>query len=285
MNVLTLAALTMREISRRRLPLAVGALSVAAVAATAWGFQRLATYSADGTPVPAPVVRLVSSQLLILLMFAYSGVLGLSCVLLAAPAVAGSIEDGVILTLLARPLGRAEFVVGRWLGLALPVALYAGIVSAAETAVVSVTTSYQPPHPVGMALHLAGQGIVMVTLALLLSTRMAAMTAGIVAVMAFFVAWIGGIAGALGQAFDKQSIAAVGTVIHFALPSDGLWRGALFDMEPDHLLELARATGPAARLNPFLADMSSSGGYLAWCCAWVVGVIALTIVSLNRREI
>ena len=37
--------------------------------------------------------------------------------------------------------------------------------------------------------------------------------------------------------------------------------------------------------NPFFAGSGPSPIYLAWCAAWVVGIVGLTIVSFRRREL
>ena len=49
-GVLTIAMVTVREVSRRRLVLALVVLSAAAIALTGWGFSRLpGVHNRDGT--------------------------------------------------------------------------------------------------------------------------------------------------------------------------------------------------------------------------------------------
>src|SRR5437879_10008512 len=40
---------------------------------------------------------------------------------------------------------------------------------------------------------------------------------------------------------------------HLLLPSDGLWRGAIYAMEPDTFIAAMRGLGTAGRANPFAA--------------------------------
>src|SRR5207237_9182647 len=121
MPLLTIARLTIWEASRRRLLLAVVALTVVIIGMSAWGFVRIWDLDNGGRPVTVTEVRLISSQLLILISFMFSFVLALSAVLLASFSLPGEVETGVVLALLARPLRRAELVLGKWLGMAVVV--------------------------------------------------------------------------------------------------------------------------------------------------------------------
>ena len=62
----------------------------------------------------------------------FSFVLAMSAAFLAAPAIASDVETGTVHAMLARPLRRAELVVGRWLGLSIVIGAYAVAVGAAR---------------------------------------------------------------------------------------------------------------------------------------------------------
>jgi len=202
MRVLTIARLTILEASRRKLLLALAVLTLVVIVLTSWGFSRLPTMK-DVTPAE---VRLASSQLTILVAFMFSGVLALGSTLVAAPAIASDIESGIALAILPRPIRRSELLMGKWLGLAVLVALYAGLSGVLEMIGIWVATGYTPPKAAAAIAFVAAEGIVLMTLALLLSTRMAPMTGGVIALVLFFVAWIGGIALAIGQGFANDTI-------------------------------------------------------------------------------
>ena len=57
-------------------------------------------------------MRIGVSQVLILIAFMFSFVLAMSAAFLAAPAIASDVETGTVHAMLARPLRRAELVVG-----------------------------------------------------------------------------------------------------------------------------------------------------------------------------
>lgn len=281
MRVLTIARLTILEASRRKLLLALAALTLVVIVLTSWCFSRLPTMKG----VTAPQVQLAASQLTILVAFMFSGVLALGSTLVAAPAIAGDIESGIALAILPRPIRRSQVLMGKWLGLAALIILYAGLSGLLEMLGIWLGTSYLPPNPAAALVFVAAEGIVLMTLALLLSTRLAPMTGGVVALVLFFVAWIGGIALAIGQTFGNDTITNIGIGSRLLIPTDGLWHGAIFYLEPSEILSLANAAGRARAGNPFYAEQPLPVAYIGWVIAWLLAVIGLANWSFARRDL
>jgi ABC-type transport system involved in multi-copper enzyme maturation permease subunit len=281
MRVLTIARLTILEASRRKLLIALAGLTVVVVVLTSWGFSRLPTMK-DVTPAE---VRLAASQLTILVAFMFSGVLALGSTLVAAPSIASDIESGIALAILPRPIRRSEVLMGKWLGLALLVTLYAGGSGLLELLGIWLGTGYLPPNPAAALAFVAAEGIVLMSLALMLSTRLAPMTGGVIALVLFFVGWIGGIALAIGQVFDNGTIKNIGLGSRLVIPTDGLWHGAIYYLEPGDILSAARAAGRARAGNPFFADAPLTLAYLVWVAAWIVIVLLAANWSFARRDL
>jgi ABC-type transport system involved in multi-copper enzyme maturation permease subunit len=281
----TIAKLTILEASRRRLLLAVVVLTLVIVLASAWGFHKLWDIRNGGQPITESQVRLISSQLLILITFMFSFVLALVAVLLASFSLPSEIETGVVLAMLARPLRRSELILGKWLGLALLTIAYALLAGAAEMAVVNLNNGYTPPHPVGLLAYVSAEGLALLSFALLLSTRLPGIAGGAITAIAFFMAWIGGIVGGIGAAFQNQAIEDVGIFSRLVLPTDALWRGAVYSMEPSSVLAAARAAGPAASANPFYARDGQPVSMLLWVAFWFIAVVGLTLWSFRTREV
>src|SRR5439155_17956017 len=239
----------------------------------------------DGTPLPPEQVSLITSQLLIVVTFMFSGVLALSAAVVAGPLISGEVESGLLLSMLARPLRRSEVVLGKWLGLAVLVAIYAAGAAFLELAAVDWATGYLPPHPIALTVFVAAEGLVLLSLGLLLSTRLSGITAGVIALVAWLIAWIAGVVGDIGTGLQNQALENVGVFSHLALPSDGLWRGAIYAMEPDTFIAAMRALGTAGRANPFAATDPPPLPFLAWVVAWFAIVLTLSVLSFRRREI
>jgi len=76
---LVIARLTIQEASRRRLLLALLILTLLVVGFSAWGFNKITTLTrSNGEPLPPDQIALLTSQLLIVITFMFSGVLALS---------------------------------------------------------------------------------------------------------------------------------------------------------------------------------------------------------------
>jgi ABC-type transport system involved in multi-copper enzyme maturation permease subunit len=180
---------------------------------------------------------------------------------------------------------RADLVLGKWAGLALLVVIYAGGAGVLELIGVDLTTGYVPPHPVQLIAYVAGEGVILLTLGLLLSTRLPGMTGGIIGLAAYFIAWVGGILGGVGVALNNDVLRHSGTVISLLVPTDQLWRGAVYSMEPASILATARAAGRGLAGNPFLVTDPPTFAFLAWTLLWIAGVLALTLWSFRAREI
>jgi ABC-type transport system involved in multi-copper enzyme maturation permease subunit len=285
--LLSFARLTVWEISRRRLLIALAALTLILIVATSWGFSKLNDPGLNGgRPLGEAEVRVLASQLLILVAFLFSGVLALSAAFVGAPSLSGDVESNLALALLARPVRRSDYVLGKWLGMAVLVVVYAAGTGLLAVLGVWIATRYVPPNVAGLIVSVAGEGLVVLTLSLLLSTRVPGMTGGIVALVLWFMAWIGGIAGGIGQALENGALITAGVVMGLVFPTDALWRSAVYSMEPVAVVvglqEAGRATLAA---NPFAATEPIPLGMLIWSIVWMLAALALAVVSFRSREI
>ena len=230
-------------------------------------------------------MALVTSQLLIVIVFMYSGVLALSAAVVAGPLISSEVESGLLLSMLARPLRRSEVVIGKWIGLAVLVALYAALAGTLELGAVDWATGYLPPHPVELLSFVAAEGLVLLSVGLLLSTRLSGITAGVIALVAWLIAWIAGVVGDIGAGLQNVALENVGVVSHLLLPSDGLWRGAIYAMEPDTFIATLRAAGTFARANPFVQIDPPPLTFLLWVAIWFGLMLGLSVWSFRNREI
>ena len=96
------------------------------------------------------------SQVLILVAFMFSFILAMTAAFLVRPAIAGDLESGVRHAMLARPIGRADLVVGRWIGLARSSSAYATGSGLLEIAAVRLVSGYTPPEPFARGRLLGG---------------------------------------------------------------------------------------------------------------------------------
>jgi ABC-type transport system involved in multi-copper enzyme maturation permease subunit len=283
MPLLIIARLTLHEAVRRRLLLAVALLTLVMIVFTGWGFSRINGFTGpDGQPLSSVEVASSETGLVILIAWMFSVVLAIGAAFLAAPAVAADVESGLLLAILPRPIRRSDLLIGKWLGLALLLACYAAVAGWVELTVIQAQTVYQAPHPLAAVAFLIGQSLVMLTLAMLCSTRLSPITGGIIGVMLFGMAWIGGILSSLGHAFHNNSLNTASSVLSVLVPTDDLWRGAVFNLEPPFVIIASQGI---AREAPFGVAAPPPTGMVVWACVWVVGVLALSVLFFSRRDL
>ena len=190
------------------------------------------------------------------------------------------------LALLARPLRRSDLLLGRWLGLAVAVVGYTIASGALAIGVVSFISGFGPPEPVLAIAFLAAQALVLLTLTLALGTVLPAIGAGAIAVVAFGIGWMAGVMAAVAAAFDITSLAAVAEASRWLLPSDGLWRGVVYGLEPPlaALVAVGRGSGasrPTRSTRSTRRRSRSSSG--PWPGSRIV--LALAAWRLSRRDL
>jgi len=283
--MIVIARLTIRELVRRRVVWVLAALSIASVALVGWGLERLVTLSrADG--VDEVQIRIGVSQVLILIAFMFSFVLAMTAAFVGAPAIGGDLESGVALAVLARPIRRMEVLVGRWLGCASIVVAYTVASGLLAIGVAFLVSGYGPPEPFLAIAFLSGQALVLLTLTLALGSVLPSIAAGAIAVVAFGLGWMAGVMAGVAAVLGVQLLGQVAEVSRWILPSDGLWRGVVYGLEPPFVVLLAAGrTQQIAEANPFYASMPPPLAFVIWSVVWVGLVLAIAGWWFERRDL
>ena len=283
--MIVIARLTVGELVRRRVIWVLAALSIGSVLLVGWGLERLVTLSrADG--VPETQIQIGVSQVLILIAFMFSFVLAMTAAFVGAPAIGGDLESGVALAILARPIRRSTVLVGRWLGCAAVVVAYtvgSGILAILAAWLVS---GYGPPEPLIALAFLSGQALILLTLTLALGLVLPSIAAGAIAVVAYGLGWMAGVLAGIGTALGVELLANAAELSRWLLPSDGLWRGVIYGLEPPLVLLIAAGQAPElANANPFYAPSPPSPAFIAWSVVWVGLVLGAAAAWFERRDL
>jgi ABC-2 type transport system permease protein len=284
-GVLVITELTLREVLRRRLLWVLLALSVASVLFVGWAVTQLVAHARESGMDDARITLGVS-QVLVIIAFMFSFVLAMSGAFLAAPAIATDVESGTALAMLARPISRADLVLGRWLGLCLVTGGYAVASSVLAIAVVAAVSGYLPPQPDVAVACLVAQAVATLTLALALGTRLPSMTSGAIAVVCFGAAWLGGFLGSVAGLLRAQAIVPTLDVVRVVFPTDLLWRGVIHGLEPPAVQLLARGLDPSRFTgDPFFALEPIPPEAVAWSIVWMALVLGAGVLAFGRREL
>src|SRR6266576_727806 len=139
--MLTIARLTIGEAARRRVLWVLLILAAIAVSLTAWGVSTLVDGARD-RGLSELEIKFAVSQILIFIAFRFGFVLVMTAAFFGSPAIATELENGIAQAMLARPLRRSSYLLGRWLGLSLVVIGYTAASGFLAIAAVSFVSGY-----------------------------------------------------------------------------------------------------------------------------------------------
>ena len=281
--MITIAKLTIGEAARRRVLWVLAILALLAVGLTAWGVSALVAAARDDG-VTELDIKFIVSQILIFIAFMFGFVLVMTAAFFGSPAIAADLESGIAQAMLARPLRRSSYLLGRWLGLAIVIVAYAVAAGFLAIGAVGMVSGYLPPDPILPVAYLAGQALVLLSLTVLLSTRLPPIAGGAIAVVAYGLAWMAGILGKIGLAIGTTTLVTVSDAVRYLLPTDALWQGVVYGLEPSFVINAA-SDEPLAQATPFFANAPPSTAILIWTAVWLVLVLVLAVSQLRRREL
>jgi len=283
--VIVIARLTIAELIRRRVVWVLIVLSVVSVALVGLGLARLVALARERGTTELEI-RIGVSQVLILIAFMFSFVLAMTAAFIGAPAIGGDLESGVASAILARPLRRAEILLGRWLGSALVVTGYAAGSGLLAIGVTVLVSGYGPPDAVFAVTFLAAESLVLLTLTLCLGSVLPSIAAGAIAVVGFGLGWMAGVLAGVATALGVTALGSVAEVSRWLLPTDGLWRGVIYGLEPPAIILIAAGRAPDfIHANPFYADTPPSPAFIAWSVVWVALVLGAATWRFERRDL
>jgi ABC-type transport system involved in multi-copper enzyme maturation permease subunit len=283
--VLTIARLTLKEAARRRLLRVLTILTLICVGLTAWLVSATTGPAREFGAEPV-FVEIGIALILVVCAFMFSFILAMTAGFLASPAIASDIESGIAQALLARPIRRSDYLIGRWLGLAIVIAAYAVASGLLEIAVVGMVSGYWPPEPVVAVVFLAFEAIIMLTLGLLLSTRLSAVAGGAITVVAFALPWLTGVIGGIATGLGSRGVEATVNLVSIVLPIDLVWRGVIYGLQPLSVRNFAGGQfNQALEAFPFYQPDPPSLLVIGGATAWIVVVLGLAIRTLDRREV
>lgn len=279
-KIWTIARMTFRENVRKRIVLTALVLGLLFLAFFSVGFHLVYDSAINENDFPNEMmIRLVraeaSNALLQAGLYAVTFLSVAMGALLAADTVSGEINSGTIQTIASKPVRRSDVILGKWLGFAILLGLYALLMSGGTALSVWLQSGYLPRNfLVGLSLIYL-EALLIMTLALFFSCFLPGLATGGVVFGLYGLAFIGGWVEQIGTAIENETAVQVGIIISLVIPSESLWRRAAFEMES----AVASMTG----FSPFGAG-STPSPLMVWYAAAYLGIILLAAVSTFKHR-
>ena len=282
-DVLVIAGHAIRESLRRRVFLVVVVLTLAFGGLYTWGASELfKDVSGFGNNQFGLEPRtLAGATLLGLAMFGTLFLGAVLAVFLTLGAVRGDAETGLLQPLIVRPLGRNQYLAGRFLAAAAVAFAYVGIVYAGAVIITGITGHWWPDQPVAAGLRLMLAVVVVAALSLLGSVFLTSTANGIGVLMVFGAGLLGGLLGSIGDALNSHTLQSIANTASWLLPFEALYRDALRLL----VQNIPGVTGAIVQLGPLGGSHNDGALLLPWIAVYLALVGAIGAFAFSRRDL
>jgi ABC-type transport system involved in multi-copper enzyme maturation permease subunit len=207
---------------------------------------------------------------------------GFLALFLSVGAVSAEVDAGTLHALLARPMRRSQFLLGRWLAYAVIISVYVAAMGSLVLGVAAVFGGYQAPDPARALGLMVLAALFLLTLSLLGSTFLPALTNGAVAFTLFGLGWLSGVIEVLGGMQQNEALLNLGASIALFIPSDALWRSASYFVQSASILAASSALGAAM---PLLANAPPTPALVVWGMLYPLILLGSATYVFSRRDL
>jgi Cu-processing system permease protein len=283
LHALTIARFTIHEAISRRLILSASLLSLLFVGLYALGFSFVFTNAppfARGAPSTSETAT-AGSILTVLGLYAVHFLSSFVALFLTVGAISSEIDSGTLHAVLARPIRRADVVLGRWLAYSGLISLYVAVMGGAILGLAWLISGYQAFDTVSALGLMALGAILLLTISLLGSTLFSTLANGVIAFTLFGLAWLGGIIEFTGGVIQNAAMVNLGIVISLLVPSDAVWKAASFYAQSPLFLAIGGTRGQV----PFIGGAPPTTPMMLWAVSYVLVFLLLAVRAFSRRDL
>jgi Cu-processing system permease protein len=282
-DVLVIAAHALRESLRRRVFIVVIVLTVGFGALYAWGaselFKDVSGFGRNQFGLDPRT--LAGATLLGLAMFGTLFLGAVLAVFLTLSAVRGDAATRRVQPRHVRPLGRNQYLAGRFVAAGAVAFVYVGVVYTGAVIITGIAGDWWPQHPVGAGLRLALAVVVVAALSLLGSIFLTSTANGIGVLMVFGAGLLAGLLGSIGDALNSHTLQKIANTSSWLLPFEALYRDALRLLVQD----IPGVTGAIVQLGPLGGSHDAGPLLLPWIVVYIAIVGLVGAFAFGRRDL
>ncbi|AQS58983.1 ABC transporter permease subunit [Desulforamulus ferrireducens] len=231
------------------------------------------------------VQQIIGNQLLGMGLYFSSFLIALLALMASVGAISSEIENGLLHAIVSKPILRREIILGKLLGYGVMLAVYAVFLYAA---ILLLNWHYTPGvfslssagNILSGALIFILQPILLLSLAMVFSTLLRTMTAGILSIILYGLGMVGGFLEQLGSAINNITLINIGIGSSLLMPSDALFR-----------MLIAEVTGNAANplailsMGPFGVSTPPSNAMLVYVILYILVCILLSLRFFGQKDL
>lgn len=276
-NVLLIAEITFREARRRKIVWAALILGAAFLALYSIGFHFIhAELQKEFVSRPQNIPQ-VLNLLLMMALYAVNFLIVVMTVLTSVDTVAGEIASNAMQAVAAKPIRRAEILLGKWLGFATMLALYAAFMIGGILAATYLQAGFLPPHALQGSLLMLAEGLILLSLSMFGGTFLSTLANGVFVLGLYGIAFIGGWVEQFGSMLRNETAVNVGIIASLIMPSETVWKRAAYLMQPPLFRELG--------VTPFSVTSPPSAAMMVYVAVYTLVVLALALRIFHKRDL
>ena len=281
MKIWVIATLTLQESLRRRALLGAVLLTLAFLALFGYGSSTAFREISTNPLLPADTRTIVTGEILLAGLYGVANIGALLAIFVAVGTIATEVEEGTLHAIVPRPLNRWEIVLGKWLGLAIMVSVYVVVTGLAACLIVYYLSGYISAYLVTGLLLIALKALILLSISMLFSTFLPALTSGIIAFILYAVSNVTGMVEQFGHLIRNQTLIDIGIITSLVIPSDAIWKMAASQIQPPavNLLTSLRVGGVFSVVNPPSVWMA------LYALVYLVAALGGALLIFQRRDL
>jgi ABC-type transport system involved in multi-copper enzyme maturation permease subunit len=277
--VIAIAAASLKEALRKKILILVAALTFVYLTLfgliTHFAVQDLVRQGALNTVNALDV----ASNIVSFLGFYFSSMLvAFLTIMISVGSISSEVESGVIHSIITRPIKRASYVLGKYLGLGVlavsySIFLFAAIISICTIFKLPIVNTIEPIKIIKGFLFFTLEPIAILSLSIFGSAAFKTLSNGIFVISIYILGLIGGVMEVIGSMLQNQSLVKLGIISSLISPFDIIYRQMLSSM----------FEGIAIR-NPFMmvGGMTSTTPSI-WMLIYIVSYIPVLVILAIRK--
>jgi ABC-type transport system involved in multi-copper enzyme maturation permease subunit len=282
--MMTIALASFKEALKKKIILLIGLMTLVylvILALITWfGYENLRKSNAGNGALMSNAAVMVS-----LIGFYFSSMIAaLLTIMASVGCISSEAENGVIYSIITKPVKRIQYVTGKYLGLALlssaySTFLYIGVVVINRA--VGVPPLDKPDIPslsAGLALFIL-EPLTILSISIWGSVSFKTINNGIFVIAVYILGILGGMMEQIGTATKMDGLAQWGIAISLISPFDSIYR---------KMVEVIYSTSnvPLFMSSPlFLSNTTPSNWMMLYACVFLAGLLFLAVHKFNTKDI
>lgn len=228
--MLTIIKYTIKEMARKRALLFVALLTAGFLAIYGYGLHMVFKNTANSDNLTNVFYYIQYSQLLSAGLYFGSFIVAFLTVLTSVSAISGDVESSAIYAVLVKPIKRYEVVLGKFIGYGIILTVYSSLFFLAIIGLNVATgnkLTFQFSNILKAMLYFDLGPIAFLSFVICMSSMFSTVNTGVISVMAYGIAMIGGILEQIGTLIPKgqgQGLINAGIITSLIMPTDVIFR-------------------------------------------------------------